>query len=89
MILFDVSDLTKILKKMNQNPNGVRFAELRKLCEFYFGKPRQSGSSHCIFKTPWPGDPRINIQNHRGKAKPYQVRQVLKAIQMLEVNNDI
>ena len=89
MILFDVSDLNKILKKMNQNPNGVRFAELRKLCEFYFGKPRQSGSSHCIFKTPWPGDPRINIQNHRGKAKPYQVRQVLKAIQMLEANNDI
>ena len=89
MILFDVSDLTKILKKMNQNPNGVRFAELRKLCEFYFGKPRQSASSHCIFKTPWPGDPRINIQNHRGKAKPYQVRQVLKAIQMLEANNDI
>jgi len=73
---------------MNQNPNGVRFAELRKLCEFYFGKPRQSGSSHCIFKTPWPGDPRINIQNHRGKAKPYQVRQVLKAIQMIEANND-
>ena len=89
MILFDVSDLTKIFKKMNQNPNGVRFAELRKLCEFYFGKPRQSGSSHCIFKTPWSGDPRINIQNHRGKAKPYQVRQVLKAIQMLEANNDI
>ena len=89
MILFDVSDLTKILKKMNQNPNGVRFAELRKLCEFYFGKPRQSGSSHCIFKTPWPGDPRINIQNHRGKAKAYQVRQVLKAIQKLEANNDI
>ena len=89
MILFDVSDLTKILKKMNQNPNGVRFAELRKLCEFYFGKPRQSASSHCIFKTPWPGDPRINIQNHRGKAKAYQVRQVLKAIQKLEANNDI
>ena len=73
---------------MNQNPNGVRFTELRKLCEFYFGKPRQSGSSHCVFKTPWPGDPRINIQNHRGKAKPYQVRQVLKAIQILKAKND-
>ena len=89
MILYYVSDLTKILEKMNQNPNGVRFAELRKLCEFYFGKPCQSSSSHCIFKTPWPGDPRINIQNHRGKAKADQVRQVLKAIQMLEANNDI
>jgi hypothetical protein len=46
----------------------------------YFGQPRQSGTSHAIFKTPWPGDPRVNIQNARGKAKPYQVRQVLLAV---------
>ena len=37
-----------------------------------------------IFKTPWVGDPRINIQNDKGKAKPYQVRQVLLAIQKLQ-----
>jgi len=35
------------------------------------------------FKTPWVGDPRINIQNDRGKAKTYQVRQVLLAIDKL------
>ena len=29
-----------------------------KVCQTYFGKPRQDGSSHAIFKTPWPGDPR-------------------------------
>ncbi len=83
-----MSDLTKIVRKMNENPKGVRFAELREVCEFYFGKPRQSGSSHCVFKTPWPGDPRINIQNDKGKSKPYQVRQVLYAIQMLRANDD-
>jgi predicted HicB family RNase H-like nuclease len=33
-----------------------------------------------VFNTPWPGDPRVNIQNDKGKAKAYQVRQVLKAI---------
>jgi hypothetical protein len=33
---------------------------------------------------PWPGDPRVNIQNAKGKAKPYQVRQVLKAIAKLK-----
>jgi hypothetical protein len=49
----------------------------------YFGKPRQDASSHAIFKTPWPGDPRVNIQNAKGKAKPYQVRQVLQAIEKL------
>ena len=47
-------------------------------------KPRQGGTSHTIFKTPWIGDPRINMQNDKGKAKAYQVRQVLLAIQKLE-----
>ena len=77
--------VAKILEQMKANPSGVRFSDLRKVCEHYFGKPRQSGSSHCIFKTPWPGDPRVNIQDHKGKAKPYQVRQVLIAIELLEV----
>jgi hypothetical protein len=31
----------------------------------------------------WQGDPRVNIQNAKGKAKPYQVRQVLQAIEKL------
>jgi hypothetical protein len=73
---------------MNENPSGVRYTDLRKICKNYFGKPRQTGSSHCIFKTPWPGDPRVNIQNNKGKAKSYQVKQVLHAIQKLKVNND-
>jgi len=66
---------------------GVRFSEIQKVCKHYFGKPCQSGSSHCIYKTPWPDDPRVNIQNHIGKAKPYQVKQVLLAIEKLEVSH--
>ena len=69
---------------MEANPKGVRFTELSKVCELYFGKPRQSGSSHRVYKTPWPGDPRANIQNDKGMTKAYQVRQVLKAIDRLE-----
>lgn len=82
-----MSDIAKILERMEANPAGVRFGELKKVCEHYFGKPRQSGSSHCIFRTPWSGDPRINIQHHKGKAKPYQVKQVLRAIKKIEVNH--
>lgn len=66
----------------------MRFTDLRKVCEEYFGKPRQTGSSHAVFKTPWPGDPRVNIQDDKGKAKVYQVRQVLRAIEKLEKPND-
>lgn len=78
----------KILERMKAEPANVRFADLRKVCESYFGKPRQNGSSHLIFKTPWAGDPRINIQDDRGKAKAYQVRQVLLAIDKLEGMRD-
>ena len=30
-----------------------------------------------MFNAPWPGDPGVSVQNDRGKAKAYQVRQVL------------
>ena len=76
-----------ILKQLKQNPTNIRFSDLCKVCEYYFGKARQSGSSHRIYKTPWQSDPRVNIQNNKGKAKAYQVKQVLKAIERLEVEN--
>ncbi len=74
----------KILDQMRREPKNVRFSDLQRVCEEYFGSPRQSGTSHAIFKTSWVGDPRINIQNDKGKAKAYQVRQVLLAIEKLE-----
>ena len=73
-----------LLDALRNNPNNVRFADLAKLCDAYFGVPRHNATSHRIYRTPWPGDPRVNIQNDKGKAKPYQVRQVIKAIEKLE-----
>ena len=69
---------------MYANPRGIKFSDLCKICGHYFGKPRQVGSSHRIYKTPWHGDPRVNIQNDNGMAKAYQVKQVLKAIERME-----
>ncbi len=79
-----MANTEKLLEQMRREPANVRFNDLKKVCEIYFGKPRQDGSSHAVFKTPWPGDPRVNIQNAKGKAKPYQVRQVLQAIEQLK-----
>jgi len=78
-----MAGIDKSLHDARANPADVRFTDLRKLCEHFFGTPRRSGS-HLVFKTPWPADPRVNIQDRRGKAKPYQVRQVLAAIDKLE-----
>lgn len=62
----------------------IRFSQLLKICEQFFGNYRVSGSHH-IFKTPWQGDPRINLQKGKDKkAKPYQVQQVLNALRKLK-----
>jgi hypothetical protein len=77
--------IERLLVEMRNNPAGVRFAEAVKVCEHYFGKARRNGSHH-VFKMPWAGDPRINLQEDKsGKAKAYQVRQILRAVDALMV----
>lgn len=68
---------------LRRDPKGIRFRELAAICDRFFGEPRQRGTSHRVYRTPWPGDPRVNIQNERGMAKPYQVRQVIRALEKL------
>ena len=80
-----MKEIAEKFKRFKNNPKDVKFSELCKVCDFYFGDARQSGSSHKVYKTPWRGDSRVNIQNSKGKAKAYQVKQVLKAIERLEV----
>ena len=72
-----MAKITDILAQLKRNPKDVRFGDLRKVCDFYFGKPRQGGTSHCVYKTPWQGDPRVNIQNHKGKPKRIRLNKCL------------
>lgn len=80
--------IVDIVRQMRTNPHNIRFGDLCVVCDYYFGTARQKGSSHRMYKTPWQGNPRINIQNNRGKAKAYQVKQVLLAIEILGVIYD-
>lgn len=73
---------------MRREPASVRFVDLLKVCEHFFGSARQSAGSHMVFRMPWQGDPRVNIQNDRGRAKAYQVRQVLAAIEKLRNHHE-
>jgi hypothetical protein len=78
-----MDSIDNLVKRWEKNPQNVGFKDLCRICDHYFGEARLKGS-HRVYKTPWQGDPRINIQNDNGKAKVYQVRQVLKAIKKLE-----
>lgn len=79
-----MNSIDNIVALMQQRPKGIKFKDLVKVCNYYFGKPRQNGTSHKIYKTPWQGDPRINIQKSGKEAKSYQVKQVLMAINKLK-----
>ena len=76
-----MASIDEILERMRRQPRGVRFVDLCRVCDGFFGEARQRSSSHRVYKTPWQGDPRVNIQNAKGMAKAYQVRQVLRAVE--------
>ena len=79
-----VARVADIIRRARESPATVRFRDLVKVCDAYFGSPRQAGTSHQVYRTPRPGDPRVNIQNDNGMAKAYQVPQVLRAVEKLE-----
>ena len=78
-----MGSIENLIRQFEKNPKNVRFTDLCRVCEHYFGEARSKGS-HNVYRTPWEGDPRINIQDNKGKAKAYQVKQVIKAIKKLE-----
>ena len=77
-------DCTSVIEELRKNPKGFHFHDLSKICEQFFGPPRRGRTSHLVYQVPWQGDPRINIQNDKGVAKAYQVRQVIRALEKLE-----
>lgn len=78
----DTGRLRKAIDELSKTRT-IRFGRVLTLCREFFGKPRIAGSHH-IFKTPWQGDPRINLQKTKdGKAKKYQVEQVVRALERL------
>lgn len=80
-----MAHIEKLLEEIRATPKNVRFSDLEKICNHYFGKPRNKSTSHNVYKTPWAGDPRVNIQKEKnGEAKTYQVKQVIAAIDKMK-----
>jgi predicted RNA binding protein YcfA (HicA-like mRNA interferase family) len=78
----------KLYEKALNNPKGLRFAEIVRLLEsFGFRLDRVKGS-HCIFIHPAVKE-LVNIQDVDGKAKPYQVQQVLKLFETYGLKQEL
>ena len=75
----------KLLAQALRNPQGLRFIEACRLAEaFGFRRSRTKGS-HVIFSRPGVRQ-FVNLQNCDGKAKAYQVRQMLKLMEELQLS---
>ena len=78
----DHSSIDNLITELEEKEKNTKFSQLLSICEL-FGTCRINGSHH-IFKTPWQGDPRINLQKAGEMAKPYQVRQVVWCLRKLK-----
>lgn len=73
-----------LLARVSSSPNNTRFEDALALAACWGFLPRKSrgGGSHVVLRREgYPGH--LNFQNAGGKAKPYQVRQLLAAIERL------
>ena len=70
----------KILQKILAGSKNIRFSDMVNLVQgFGFTLSRTDGSHHIFTR---PGIPElVNLQNIKGQAKPYQIRQFLKLVE--------
>ena len=78
--------LEEALDELSSTKN-IKFTLLLKICCLFFHGPRIEGSHH-IFKTPWKGQPWLNLQRDGKMAKSYQVKQVTLALVKLKEMRD-
>ena len=75
-------DCAELRQSAQANPASVRFVDLCTLAECFGWTFVRSRGSHYIYKRVGTMQ-LMNFQDHRGRAKPYQVRQLLAAIEAL------
>ena len=70
----------KLLQKIIGGSKNIRFTEMVYLVEgFGFKLSRTDGSHHIFTRTDIPE--LVNLQDVKGQAKPYQIRQFLKLVE--------
>jgi len=70
----------KLIDKISNNPKGIRFEDACKLAILYGFEEKGGKGSHRVFTMEGVREI-INLQNVKGEAKPYQVRQLLMIIE--------
>jgi len=78
-----MANCTKLLLKARNSPHNLRFDELCSLAECFGWVPCGGTGSHRVYMHSALGNnvgAMMNFQSRKGCAKPYQVKQLLEAI---------
>ncbi len=70
----------ELLDRARANPSGLRLRELLRLAECYGFNPVRQRGSHVVLSAEDAPRPLV-VQDVKGRAKAYQVRQLLDAIE--------
>lgn len=70
----------KIYEKLLVGSRNVRFEDLCKVVESFGYRLDRTRGSHHIYEHVQATRP-LNLQNYRGQAKPYQIRQFLRDVE--------
>lgn len=74
----------RTLQRILSGSKNIRFGDMLKLVEgFGFRLSRVRGSHHILTHPEIPE--LVNLQNVRGQAKPYQIRQFLKLVERYDL----
>lgn len=83
-----MSKKEKLLQRVQNNPNNVRFGDFCTLLEYFDFVLQRTRGSHHLYQHP-DLDEVMNIQPKKdGKAKGYQVRQFLKLVKEHDLKLD-
>ena len=70
----------KLFGEICNNPRDVRFDVLCRVAEAFGFRHCRTSGSHRLYERDGISEP-LNLQEVKGKAKPYQVRQFLKLVE--------
>ncbi len=73
-------DRKEAFQKLTTRPNNLRFEELCKAAETFGFIFKGAKGSHCIYGREGIME-MMNFQDVKGKAKPYQVSQLVKVVE--------
>ena len=75
-----LAKIDKLIQQAITSPQNLTFNQLCTLCLHFGMKLRKKRGSHRIYKREYPPKFTISIQDDDGKAKPYQVKQLLDKV---------